>query len=122
MVLAVATKIGFMLESHIHTGELLSSQMNIYQAVTRLLMYPAEVLRYNTQFKTNELTRATSRLFQGYMVTTELLLRQLAGTADPDITYKKGCPTLKTYLPATWGNNSDSGYLVFSYMAMYGNV
>ena len=89
-----------------------------FQAITDSVMYLGLVLRYDTSYSVNQLTRALPKSSQSYMAATKHLRRYLAGTTDFTVRYKQGGFNLTTFSDANWGNNLDNGnsrspYLVF---------
>ena len=60
-----------------------------YQAITGLVMYLAQILRYDIMYSSGQLARAMSRPAKVHMGAAKHLLRYLAGTTDLTIVYEE---------------------------------
>ena len=56
------------------------------------------------------------------MAASKHLLRYLAGTVEFAITYKKGGFTVTAFSDANWGNNTDDGKSISSYIVFLANA
>ena len=80
-----------------------------YQAITRSLMYLAQITRYDIMYSTCQLARGMSRPSKVHMGASKHLLRYLAGNTDFTLVYKKGGFKLTPFSDFNWGNNTDNG-------------
>ena len=80
-----------------------------YQAITRSLMYLAQITRYDIMYSTCQLARGMSRPSKVHMGASKHLLRYLAGNTDFTLVYKKGMFKLTPFSDFNWGNNTDNG-------------
>ena len=61
-----------------------------FQAITSIVMYLAQVTRYDIGYAVNQLARGMSNPSNAHMAAAKHLLRYLAGTTDHIITYNQG--------------------------------
>ena len=69
---------------------LLNEEKRRYQAITGVVIYLAQVTRYDVLYTVNQLARAMSKLAKAHMGAAKHLLCYLAGSTDFSITYKQG--------------------------------
>ena len=89
-----------------------------YQAITGLVMYLAQILRYDIMYSSGQLARDMSTPAKVHMGAARHLLRYMAGTTDFTIVYKKGGSKLTAFSDSNRGNHPDNGKSTSCYIMM----
>ena len=82
------------------------------------VIYLAQISRYDILYSSNQPARATSNPSKAHMGAAKHLLRNLTGSIDLNITYRKGGKTLTAFSDYCWGNSPDNGKSTSSYVLM----
>ena len=85
-------------------------------------MYLAQVTRYGILYSVNHLAMAVSKPAKAHIKAAKPLIRYLTGPTDSFITYKQCGFRLPAFSDANWGNKTENGRSLSSYVLMLANA